>query len=265
MGRPAARGGHRARTGWAGRPCRCAARTSTSPSASTAPRRPSRKLGPRATLITAEESGHGTYVLGDNACALNLATAYLVDGKRPARDTTEGGEQTLRALDAELAASIERQQRMREELAAVLRNPGLVEAPPGFETHVAALTKSDRSFMLLTARIFEPEVVDVMRDLHTRPESAAAAEFDALTEDARQRLAERYAAEIRRDLDENPVLAAAVDKVNAGGDPNTQPVLLHAVVELFNPTQIDVRQRVNALLYPDTSCPSMVADNSCPS
>jgi pimeloyl-ACP methyl ester carboxylesterase len=46
------------------------------------------KFGSRARLVTAEESGHGVYVLGGNACALNLTTAYLVDGRMPARDTT---------------------------------------------------------------------------------------------------------------------------------------------------------------------------------
>ncbi len=38
--------------------------------------------------MTAEGSGHGVYVLGGNACALNLTTSYLVDGVLPAEDTT---------------------------------------------------------------------------------------------------------------------------------------------------------------------------------
>jgi hypothetical protein len=46
------------------------------------------KFGQRARLVTAEESGHGVYVVGGNACALNLTTSYLVNGKMPARDTT---------------------------------------------------------------------------------------------------------------------------------------------------------------------------------
>ncbi|AGZ44022.1 TAP domain protein [Actinoplanes friuliensis DSM 7358] len=44
------------------------------------------KFGQRARLVTVDDSGHGVYVLGGNACALDLATAYLVDGKMPARD-----------------------------------------------------------------------------------------------------------------------------------------------------------------------------------
>ncbi|GAA1615683.1 alpha/beta hydrolase [Actinoplanes couchii] len=47
-----------------------------------------RKFGKRARLVTTDGSGHGVYVLSDNACALNLTTSYLVDGRMPTRDTT---------------------------------------------------------------------------------------------------------------------------------------------------------------------------------
>ncbi|KXK63996.1 hydrolase [Micromonospora rosaria] len=45
------------------------------------------KFGQRARLVTADESGHGVYVLGNNACAVNVTTAYLVEGAMPAKDT----------------------------------------------------------------------------------------------------------------------------------------------------------------------------------
>ncbi|MFF8092543.1 alpha/beta hydrolase [Streptomyces sp. NPDC016675] len=34
------------------------------------------------------DSGHGVYVLGDNSCALNATTRYLVEGDMPAKDTS---------------------------------------------------------------------------------------------------------------------------------------------------------------------------------
>ncbi len=170
------------------------------------------------------------------------------------QESPEGAEQTLRALDTELAASIERQQRMRDQLAELLRRPDLVGAPPGFEAHADGLTELDRTFMLLNSRVLGPEVMDVLRTMEAGPPSPQAVEFQALTDDAsdeaRQDLAERYAVEIRRDMDANPVLGAAVDRVQSGGDPSTQPVLLHAVVELLNKAQIDVLQRANAIIYP---------------
>ncbi|MCP2262942.1 alpha/beta hydrolase [Promicromonospora thailandica] len=46
------------------------------------------KLGDRSRLVTVDGSGHGVYVLGGNACALNIGTRYLVDGELPARDTS---------------------------------------------------------------------------------------------------------------------------------------------------------------------------------
>lgn len=45
------------------------------------------KFGGRSALVTVDGSGHGVYVLGGNACALNLTTSYLVDGRMPAADT----------------------------------------------------------------------------------------------------------------------------------------------------------------------------------
>ncbi|WP_423462641.1 alpha/beta hydrolase [Promicromonospora sp. MS192] len=44
------------------------------------------KFGERARLVSVDGSGHGVYVIGGNACALNVGTAYLVDGEMPRRD-----------------------------------------------------------------------------------------------------------------------------------------------------------------------------------
>jgi pimeloyl-ACP methyl ester carboxylesterase len=44
------------------------------------------KFGDRSRLVSVDGSGHGVYVLGDNACALNTTTSFLVDGKLPKRD-----------------------------------------------------------------------------------------------------------------------------------------------------------------------------------
>ena len=42
----------------------------------------------RSRLVTVEGSGYGVYVLGDNACALNVTTSYLLTGKLPDQDLT---------------------------------------------------------------------------------------------------------------------------------------------------------------------------------
>ncbi|MEU6247657.1 alpha/beta hydrolase [Glycomyces sp. NPDC047010] len=43
-------------------------------------------FGDRARLVSVEGFGHGVYVYGDNACALNTTTAFLLDGELPEDD-----------------------------------------------------------------------------------------------------------------------------------------------------------------------------------
>jgi pimeloyl-ACP methyl ester carboxylesterase len=45
-----------------------------------------RALGNRATLVTADEGGHGIYPWADNQCAKDAATRFLTTGQRPAQD-----------------------------------------------------------------------------------------------------------------------------------------------------------------------------------
>ncbi|MGW0183326.1 alpha/beta hydrolase [Nocardia sp. NPDC003345] len=44
------------------------------------------KFGERSRLVTVDGSGHGVYVLGDNPCAHDVTTRYLVDGTLPEQD-----------------------------------------------------------------------------------------------------------------------------------------------------------------------------------
>ncbi|SDD75008.1 alpha/beta hydrolase [Glycomyces harbinensis] len=43
-------------------------------------------FGDRSRLVSVDGFGHGVYVYGGNACALNTATAFLVDGEMPESD-----------------------------------------------------------------------------------------------------------------------------------------------------------------------------------
>jgi pimeloyl-ACP methyl ester carboxylesterase len=45
-----------------------------------------RAFGDRARLVTVDDGGHGVYVFGDNACALNTGTTFLLTGDLPKRD-----------------------------------------------------------------------------------------------------------------------------------------------------------------------------------
>ncbi len=43
-------------------------------------------FGDRSRLVSVDGYGHGVYIFDDNPCALNVGTAYLVDGEFPRRD-----------------------------------------------------------------------------------------------------------------------------------------------------------------------------------
>ena len=45
------------------------------------------KFGDRSRLVSVEGSGHGVYLMGGNACALNTTTDFLVEGRLPEEDT----------------------------------------------------------------------------------------------------------------------------------------------------------------------------------
>ncbi|GAA1090653.1 MULTISPECIES: alpha/beta hydrolase [Streptomyces violaceusniger group] len=45
-----------------------------------------RAFGKRATMVTADQGGHGVYPFGSNTCANDAVTTFLTTGQRPARD-----------------------------------------------------------------------------------------------------------------------------------------------------------------------------------
>lgn len=45
-----------------------------------------RTFGERATMVTADQGGHGVYPYGSNTCANDAATTFLTTGERPAHD-----------------------------------------------------------------------------------------------------------------------------------------------------------------------------------
>ncbi|WP_370456438.1 alpha/beta hydrolase [Amycolatopsis sp. WAC 04169] len=45
-------------------------------------------LGDRARMVTADQGGHGVYLIGANKCANDTVTAFLTTGERPEADHT---------------------------------------------------------------------------------------------------------------------------------------------------------------------------------
>jgi DNA-binding transcriptional MerR regulator len=114
-------------------------------------------------------------------------------------DTEEHPEQALRALDAELAATIERLQRARLELATILQRHAPADLPlelgPIADTE---MSDADRSMVVVLSRVLGAESLQAYADMiRETPTDPTFAEFDHLPADAdeatRQDLAERMA------------------------------------------------------------------------
>lgn len=156
----------------------------------------------------------------------------------------------LLAIDADLTASIERLQRARAEIRAILQGSTATDVPAGFEDVAGRLTAPERSLMLVYSQLYDESAMsDLKRMVDTEP-IAADAEFDALAPDAddatRQRLAEALAPELARQLADYPWLMQP-DAHLSKGRKATQETFLETVVELYNEAQLDVIARMSAL------------------
>ena len=163
-------------------------------------------------------------------------------------------EEALRTLDAELAATIERLQRVRAELGHILRHGTPTDLPPELAPAVAEakMSDADRSIVVVMNRVLGPRrlqaYTDMLQDLPTDPTDR---EFDDLCGDAdeetRQDLAERMAPYIRRIHATHPGLKAPHSDAPRGARFVAESIEA-AMQELYNPAQLDVIQRTNALL-----------------
>lgn len=168
-------------------------------------------------------------------------------------DGDEHPGEALRELDAELATTIERLQRIRVELALILRQEAPTDLPPDIAATVAEanLSPQDRAVTVVIAQLLSPEALATYNEvLRSHSKDIAIVEFDNLPADAdeetRQRLADRmsalpYVQEMR---------AVFPDAVGMYGDsPRGEKfaiqTMVKVMVELYNKAQIDVLVRMN--------------------
>lgn len=165
----------------------------------------------------------------------------------------EAGEMrsTLRALDAELAADISRRQQMRDDIAAILDRGTAMDLPSGFGAVRGTLTEADRGLLLVYSQVLDAKSMASLR--------AMLAEVNA-TEESRefQAISSNASAEVRTDLARRyaPQVRAIGEKYGwadlLGGIPHRkrsrmQETIGVAMVQLYNPAQIDVLVRVEEL------------------
>ncbi|MGC9544402.1 MerR family transcriptional regulator [Streptomyces sp. UG1] len=170
----------------------------------------------------------------------------------PSIEAADGkGEQTLRALDAELAASIERQQRMRRELAAILDRGASIDLPAGFEALPDELPEAQRSLLLVYSSILTPAAMSAIQEQLSAPRSDVAAQFEALPadapEDVRRQLAQQLAPQARQQQEDHPFLRD-LETSSRRERAIAQSVVVQALREFYNEAQLDVLRRIHALL-----------------
>ncbi len=180
---------------------------------------------------------------------LGLSLAQIAD----LGDADEHPGEALRELDAELAATIERLQGVRAELALILRQ----ETPTDLPFDVAAmiadadLSPLDRSMAVVLAQLVAPEALSAYAGaLRGHSKTPVEVEFDTLPADAdvetRQRLAEGMRA--LTVVQEVRALFPGSTGVYAGAPRGAEFAMREmgkVVAELYNEAQIDVLIRMN--------------------
>jgi DNA-binding transcriptional MerR regulator len=168
-------------------------------------------------------------------------------------DGDEHPEEALRTIDAELATTIERLNRVRRELGVILRRTTPTDLPNELAGAVdAGLTGADRAFVVVASRVLDPEGVQAYGNLlNDLPDDPVSSELDGLPADAdeatRRDLAERLAGYLQALYTEHPALRDAAAHAPRGIHFASQTFGL-AMKDLYNPAQIDVMRRANKTL-----------------
>lgn len=163
-----------------------------------------------------------------------------------------GSPEALRQLDAELAESIERLQKARAGVAAILREGAPADVPAGFASVASRLSEADSSMIHIYSQLYDEEALVDVRTMVEADTDGIGADLDRLPPDAdeetRQRLAERLAPSLAKNLIDYPWLSDPVGRLTKSGH-LTQQLFVQSVVELYNPAQRDVLARASILAH----------------
>lgn len=157
--------------------------------------------------------------------------------------------QTLRELDAELAESIQRLEKARAEIAAILRDDVPPDTPAGFASVASRLSEADSSILHIYTQLYdESALADIQRIAEDAED--VGADLDRLQPDAdeetRKPLVAKIAKSLARNLIDYPWLNDPASHLSKSADVTAQ-TMVEAIQDLYNPAQLDVLARAHAL------------------
>lgn len=159
---------------------------------------------------------------------------------------TSGGRgltDVLRCLDAALQDEIERSQRARAAIAAILHAGAPVDTPHGFESLAARLSEPDRALIHICTQLYDRDAVAHLRRMVTAEPPAVSAQLAALPPDASETVREHLAREVAR---------SGANWRSATWpwlQPAAEQTLAEALAELYNPAQRDVLRRAASAMH----------------
>ncbi|MDJ0336655.1 MerR family transcriptional regulator [Cryobacterium sp. PH31-O1] len=160
-------------------------------------------------------------------------------------------DEAIRVLDAELAVTVDRLQRIRAELALILRHRSPAELPAGFSEVAGELSNADRSLVMIYSRVFDESAMEELRrSIKSEPRTAVDDELEALPPDSdrttRQRLGELLAPAMARQLEQSSWLRDPGTKT-LRGPVDAQTTVTTALKDLYNPAQLEVMYRAHLI------------------
>ncbi|MFF5113639.1 MerR family transcriptional regulator [Streptosporangium sp. NPDC000509] len=164
----------------------------------------------------------------------------------------EEPDEAIRVLDAELAGTIERLQRIRAELAVILEYRVPLDTPVPFGPVAEGLSERDRALLTVFSGVLKDDALDDLRQLMTEvTDGKAEDEFYHLPADADdatiEAVARHLAESIRRSQARFPWMADPGSA--ATHSPGfTEAAIGSAFAELFNAAQLKALARAQALI-----------------